>query len=245
MQPGRVDEAMALVEHGRVPKRSIPGSAARSAAGGILALALVGAPKAASADPLYAPGAALPSPSSPAAWTRVRLVTTAPKVVLERRLGSLPGDPQLPRGLYADDEPRWQAVCAASCDTAVQLGGEYRIAGEGVTASSAFSLHGPATELRVDAGSYGVRRAGVYLAVIGFVGAAAGGIFLGVAALQHPASGIGAGGYASIAGLAAGGTLGVVGVGMAVGSGTSVRDETRRELARVTPPSVLHATFQF
>ena len=67
-----------------------------------------------------------------ATWTRVRIVTQAPGVVLERRQGSLPTDPPpLLRGPYADAEPVWQPVCPAPCDTAVQLGGEYRIARRG------------------------------------------------------------------------------------------------------------------
>ena len=177
----------------------------------------------------------------------MRIVTKDQGVVLERRLGSLPTDPPpLPKGPYSDGEPQWQAVCPAPCDRPVQLGGEYRIAGEGVTTSSPFALHGPSTELRVDAGSHGVRWAGVYLAVIGFLGAAVGGIFLAVEAVR-PSGGLDTGGYAAIGGVVGGGVLGLVGVGMIVGGGTSVRDEARRDLAlteRPLPPT-LHATFRF
>ncbi len=218
--------------------------------GAILAVALTATSTPASADPLYAPGAppAAAAAATPA-WTRVHIGTTAPGVVLERRLGSLPGDPeQLPRGPYANGEPQWQPVCTAPCDAAVPLGGDYRIAGEGVTTSSSFALHGPATQLHVDAGSHTLRRVGTYFAVIGFIGAIAGGIFLGVSAI-HPAdptsSGLGTSGYASIAGLAAGAGIGLIGVGMAVGGGTSVRDENRHDLAHLTSPPAPHATFWF
>jgi hypothetical protein len=238
-----VDEAWAPVEHDPVPKSAT----ARPALSAILSVALAAASSPAFADPLYS-SAGTPAPAA-AAWTQVHIVTPAPGVVLERRLGSLPGDPaQLPRGPYSDGEPQWKPVCTAPCDTAVQLGGDYRIAGEGVTSSSSFALHGPTTQLRVAAGSHGLRRAGSYLAVIGFIGAIAGGIFLGVSAIHpagQPSSGLGAGGYASIAGLAVGGTIGVVGVGMVIGGGTSVQDEGRHDLAHLAPPSALHATFRF
>jgi hypothetical protein len=185
----------------------------------------------------------------------VRIITKTPGVVLELREGSLPTDPSpLPKGPYAsNDDPVWRSVCPAPCDTAVQLGGEYRIAGEGVTRSSPFALRGPSTELHVDAGSYSVRRAGGYLAVIGFVGALAGGIFLAVEAVRpsDTTHGLGTDGYAALGGAIAGGVVGLVGVGMIVGAGTSVRDETRRDLALGEPghppfvPRALHATFRF
>jgi hypothetical protein len=225
-----------------VPKSATAGPALSA----ILSVALAAASAPAAAEPLYASGAA--APSAAPAWTRVHIVTLAPTVVLERRLGSLPGDPgQLPRGPYSNGEPQWQPACTAPCDAAVPLGGDYRITGEGVTTSSSFALHGPTTQLRVDAGSHGLRRAGTYLAVIGFLGAIAGGIFLGVSAI-HPAgqtsSGLGTGGYACIAALAGGGGIGLVGIGMIVGGGTSVQDENRHDLAHLAPPSALHATFR-
>jgi hypothetical protein len=193
-----------------------------------------------------APLRADPLPAAPGVtWTRVHIVAKVPKVVLERRLGSLPTDPPMLKSVYADPEADWRTVCAAPCDSPMQLGGEYRIAGEGITTSSSFALRGPATELDVDAGTRSVRRAGVYLTVLGFLGAAVGGIFLAVQAVKPSPNGLGASGYASITGLAVGGVVGFVGIGMTVGSGTSVRDETRRELARVAPPSTLHATFRF
>ena len=220
----------------------------------VLAAALVVASAApARADPPYAPApmgtpaAAGAAPTAPA-WTRVHIVTQRPKVALERRAGSLPTDkPALPQSVYSS-APVWDPVCAAPCDIAVQLGGEYRIAGEDVTASSGFSLHGPTTDLLVDAGAYGVRRAGVWLVVVGFLAAAAGGIFLGVNAIPkagQPTNVLDTSGIAALSVLAGGATVGVVGIGLVVGGGTSVRDETRRDLARLAPPSALHATFLF
>jgi hypothetical protein len=191
-----------------------------------------------------AASSAAPAP----AWSRVHVVTQRPKVTLERRVGSLPTDkPSLPQSVYSS-APVWEQVCAAPCDVAVQLGGEYRIAGEEVTASSGFPLHGPTTELLVDAGSYGVRRAGVWLVVVGFLAAAAGGIFLGVNAIPKAGQStnvLNAGGIAALSVLAGGGTIGVVGIGLVVGGGTSVRDETRKDLARLGSPPALHATFLF
>jgi hypothetical protein len=223
----------------------------RSAASVALAAALVAGSSAAHADPPYAtappaPVTGAPAPLAGSGWTRVHIVTQSPKVTLERRVGSLPSDPPPPpRGPYSDGEPEWQRVCVTPCDAAVALGGDYRINGDNVTTSSPFALHGPATELRVDAGTYSVRRAGVYLVVIGGIAALAGGIFLGVNALNPSSSALGVGGYASIAGLAGGGALGLLGVGLVVGGGTSVRDETRKDLARTAPPPGLNATFQF
>jgi hypothetical protein len=240
--PKHPSSALALSVWGRKRPHTQGSCGARPAA--ILVLVL-GLPAPALADPIYAPSAPAPAAAA-AAWTRVHIVTQAPKVVLERRVGSLPSDPPpAPRGLYSDGEPVWQTACAVPCDAPIQLGGEYRIGGEGVTTSSPFALHGPTTELRVDAGAYAVRRAGTYLAVIGFVGAAVGGIFLAVQAVRASADGLGTGGYAAIGGLAAGSAVGLVGVGMVGGSGTSVRDETRRDLARITPASGLNATFRF
>lgn len=220
-----------------------PSSLLRVATSVALAAALVASSSAALADPPPAPA---PPPPAGAGWTRVHIVTQSPRVTLERRVGSLPGDPPPPpRGPYADGEPQWERVCATPCDAAVALGGDYRVSGNDVTTSSAFALHGPATELRVDAGTYGVRRAGVYLVVIGAIAAVAGGIFLGVDAIKPSSTGLGVGDYASIGGLAGGGVLALTGVGLVVGGGTSVRDETRRDLARVAPPAGLHATFLF
>ncbi len=183
-----------------------------------------------------------------AAWTRVHVVTQGPKVVLERREGSLPTDRPLPNlSVYAPD-PVWNSVCTMPCDVAVQLGGEYRIAGNDVTTSGGFALHGPTTELLVDAGSYPMRRAGIWLVIVGALAAAAGGIFLGVNAIPKTGQTVdllNPGGIAAIAALAGGGTMGIVGIGLIVGGGTSVRDEGRRELARISPPSALHATFLF
>jgi len=232
-----VDEPGALVEHARVPTR--PSPLLRLAAGAALTSALVASTTAAQADPP-------PAPPPGAGWTRVHIVTPSPQVTLERRVGSLPGDPPPPpSGPYASSEPDWQRVCATPCDAAVALGGDYRIAGEGITTSSLFALHGPTTELRVDAGNHSVRRAGIYLVVIGAIAAAAGGIFLGVNAIGPSSSALGVGGYASIAGLAGGGALGITGIGLVVGGGTSVRDEARKDLARSAPPPGLHATFRF
>ena len=235
----RVDEGGALVEHERVP--SLPSSSAPLAA---LGAALLAASTPAHADPPpAAPPVVLAPPAAPgpagAAWTRVHIVATRPGVVLERRQGSLPTDrPLPPLGVYAG-EPVWEPVCTAPCDLAVQLGGEYRIAGEDVTKSSGFALHGPTTDLLVDAGAYPVRRAGVWLVVVGSIAAAAGAIFLGVNAV--PKSGeasadiLSPGGIASIAALAGGGTLGIVGIGLVIGGGTSVRDESPPR-PRVGPP---------
>ncbi len=231
-----------------------PSPLCRVTASAAVAVALVASSPEALADPPSTMGAPLaaaassaPNPPAGAGWTRVHIVTQSPRVTLERRVGSLPGDPApLPTGPYAGGEPDWQRVCATPCDTAVALGGDYRIAGEDVTTSSTFALHGPATELRVDAGAYPVRRAGVYLLVIGAIAATAGGIFLGVNALSPSSSALGVGGYASIAGLVGGGALGITGIGLVVGGGTSVRDETRKDLARVAPPAPgLNATFRF
>jgi hypothetical protein len=226
----------------------VPGRAPLAAfLAGVLA-----APSPALADPPPAPAAPLAAapanaPAAAAYWTRVHIVTQKPAVVLERREGSLPTDPPpLPKGIYSDSEPVWQVVCKSPCDTSVQLGGEYRIGGEGVTASSPFALHGPSTELRVDAGAHEIRRAGIYLAIIGFLAAAAGGVFLAVQAIRPPeGGGLGTGGYVAIGAAAAGGALGLTGVGLIVGGGTSVRDEARRDLARFAPPPTLHATFRF
>jgi len=219
-------------------------------------------PAAPAAAPVALAPPAMAGPAG-AAWTRVHIVATRPNVVLERRQGSLPTDrPLPPLSIYAG-EPAWDPVCTAPCDLAVQLGGEYRIAGEDVTKSSGFALHGPTTELLVDAGSYPMRRAGVWLIVVGSIAAAAGAIFLGVDAVpksgQTSTSLLNPGGIASIAALAGGGTLGIVGIGLVIGGGTSVRDESRRELARLFPmgasppnpgsglssPTGVHATFAF
>jgi hypothetical protein len=225
----------------------LPPASARRLPSAILAVALALASGTAAADPLYAPVA--PPPSAAPAWSQVHIVSPARPVVLERRLGSLPGDAApLPAGPYSNGEPQWQPVCTAPCDAAVQIGGEYRIAGEGVTTSSVFALHGPTTQLHVDPGSHALRRAGTYFAILGSIAAIAGGIFLAVASM-HPndptSTGLGTGGYASIAVLAAGGGVGLIGVGMIVGGGTSVRDENRHDLALLPPPSGLHATFRF
>jgi hypothetical protein len=187
------------------------------------------------------------SPANAAEWTRVHIVTQTPGVVLERRVGSLSTDP---RPSIYDSEPHWDRVCAAPCDAAAPLGAQYRIGGEGVTTSGPFALHGPSMELRVDGGSSTARRVGSYFAIIGFVAAAAGGAFLAVAALKpadssHPSTGLGGGGIASIVALATGGVMGITGIGLIAGNGTSVRDESRKELARLAPPSILHATFRF
>ncbi len=227
------------------PLLRVAASVALAAALAAASPALADPPSSAAPAPVTASPPAAAAPGGPG-WARVHIVTQSPKVTLERRVGSLPTDPAPPpRPLYADGEPQWERVCATPCDTALALGGDYRVAGDDVTTSSPFALHGPATELRVDAGSYSVRRAGVYLLVIGGVAALAGGIFLGVNALNPSATALNVGGYASIAGVAGGGALGIVGIGLVVGGGTSVRDETRRDLARVAPPPGLHATFQF
>lgn len=205
---------------------------------------VVPAPPTTAGPPAPAAQPAVAPPAAPSA--RVRIVTTTPGVVLELREGSLPTDPPpLPRGIYSDDEPHWKAVCTAPCERALQLGGQYRIAGEGVTPSGPFAIHGPSTDLHVDAGSHAMRRGGVYMAVIGFLGAAVGGIFLAVQAVRPSGDGLGPGGYAAIGGLVGGGVIGLTGVGLIAGGGTSVRDEARRELARIAPTTALHATFRF
>src|SRR6185436_6988511 len=94
--------------------------------------------------------------------------------------------PQLPGGSRPAGEPQWVPLCLAPCDAALPLGGEYRIAGEGITTSSPFALHGPNIEVRVAAGSYAVRRAGVFLTFLGVLGAVGSGIFLAVDSV-HPA----------------------------------------------------------
>ncbi len=92
-----------------------------------------------------------------------------------------------------------------------------------------------------------MRRAGVWLVVLGSVAAVAGAIFLGVDAMpksgQSSTNLLNPGGIAAISALTGGGTLGIVGIGLVIGGGTSVRDETRRDLARLPP--TLHATFSF
>jgi hypothetical protein len=178
-------------------------------------------------------------------YTRVHITANAPNVVLERRLGSLPTDPYMPKSVYASPDFDWKPVCAAPCDAMMQLGGDYRIAGEGVTTSSNFALHGPTTDLQVEAGSYGRRRAGAWVAVIGFLTGAVGGIFLAVEAVRLPKQPLDTGGYVSIGALVGGVVVGSIGVGVGVAAGTSVRDETRKELARIAPPSVLNATYSF
>jgi hypothetical protein len=234
----RVDGGDPLVEHERVLPRS-SSSVWRAALGA----ALVAASTRAYADPPPPPPAvpAPPAVQGPdgAAWTRVHIVATRPNVVLERRQGSLPTDrPLPPLSVYAG-EPVWDPVCTAPCDLAVQLGGEYRIAGADVTKSSGFPLHGPTTDLLVDAGSYPMRRAGVWLVVVGSIAAAAGAIFLGVDAVpksgQSSTNLLNPGGIAAISALAGGGTLTIVGIGLVIGGGTTVRDESRRDLALLSP----------
>jgi hypothetical protein len=238
-----------------VTKRSSPPSR-HAAVSTLAAAALATAATTAQADPppsMYAapPPVAAGAPPGTAAWTRVHIVTPTAGIALERRVGSLPTDPPPPpQSIYAGGaEPVWHAVCVAPCDAAVQLGGEYRIAGEGITASSGFALHGPTTELRVDAGSYSVRRAGVWLTVVGSIAAATGAIFMGVNAIQKspntPVNLLNPGGIAAIAAMAGGGTLALIGIGCIVGGGTSVRDEARRDLAQGPKPAGLHATFVF
>lgn len=187
------------------------------------------------------------SPANAAAWTRVHIVTQTPGVVLERRIGSLATDPRPP---LWESEPRWERVCDAPCDAAAPVGAEFHIAGEGVTTSGPFALHGPSTELRVDGGSSTARRVGSWFTIVGFVAAATGGALLAVAALKpadpkQPSTGLGAGGIASIVTLATGSVMGFTGIGLIAANGTNVRDESRKELARLAPPSILHATFAF
>ncbi len=195
--------------------------------------------------PAIAPIATAAAPVYDPAWARVRIFSRDPKVTLERRVGSLPSDtPGGPRSPYDNNEFEWKVVCATPCNAALQVAGEYRVAGEGVTPSTGFAVHAQNTHLLVDPGSWQVRRAGVYLAVIGFVGAAAAGIFLGVEA-ERSSSGPAITG--SVAGLVSGGVIGITGLGLVMAGGTSVHDEAHRELALLPSPrpSMLHATFRF
>jgi hypothetical protein len=101
-------------------------------------------------------------------------------------------------------------------------------------------LHGPSIEVHVAAGSYAVRRAGVFLTALGILGAVASGIFLGVDSVhpaEKPGGGLGTAGRVSAGVLIGSGAVGLVGVGLLFGGGTSVRDETRQSLACAGPPA--------
>lgn len=198
-----------------------------------MTLATFGHASTAVADPLPPPGPT----------TFVRLSSADSRAVLERlvlpanRLHS-PWDPP--------EEPTWERVCAAPCGQAVPLQATYRVAGEGITPTSGFALHAPETSLTASTGSAGVRSAGIYCTVLGFLVAAAGGVFFAVALnLQNQDTGSGnkTAKIASGVAMGAGGGVGLLGVGLILGSGSSVRDEHQKSLGFV--PTGLHASFRF
>jgi hypothetical protein len=170
----------------------------------------------------------------PPASTQVHIVTEKAGVMLEWRAAL----PRLPGGSRPAGEPQWVPLCLAPCDAALPLGGEYRIAGEGITTSSPFALHGPSIDVRVAAGSYAVRRAGVFLTFLGVLGAVGAGIFLAVDSVhpaEKPGGGLGTAGRVSAGVLAGSGVAGILGLGLILGGGTSVRDEVRQSLALAAP----------
>ena len=211
-----------------------------------------------------APAPAAPAPSASAAW--VGIATTSSHVALERRIGSLdpvtaplrggtpaPGEappayrPPASYGPYFESD--WESVCPTPCQKPVALGGEYRIGGEGITPSNSFQIHGPRTVLNVDPGSKSLRGLGTYMTVFGFLLAATGGIFLvmSLASTEKKSeSGDRLVTILSTTDLVAGSVIGLTGIGFMVGSGTTVRDEQGKEIAKVTRrPVTLNAVGRF
>jgi len=187
-------------------------------------------------------------------------------VALERRIGSLdpvtaplrggtpaPGEappayrPPASYGPYFESD--WESVCPTPCQKPVALGGEYRIGGEGITPSNSFQIHGPRTVLNVDPGSKSLRGLGTYMTVFGFLLAATGGIFLVMSLAsteKESESGDRLVTILSTTDLVAGSVIGLTGIGFMVGSGTTVRDEQGKEIAKVTRrPVTLNAVGRF
>jgi len=204
----------------------------------------------------YAPSARaeplpVPAPAPSEKNTRVRIVSPNPASTLERRIGSLATGPAVPESQYASAIPRWEQVCVVTCPEAIPIGGEYRIAGQGVTPSSSFALRAPSVELHVKPGSHTARRIGTAMAMVGVLAAAAGGVSL-LIALSASDSTTTTNNQPIIIGSAAtaigGSVIGLVGLGIVLASGTTVRDEQGRELPAYqgSVSSVLfHATGYF
>jgi hypothetical protein len=187
--------------------------------------------------PLAAPAAAA-GPS-----TYVWIETTDPHVSLERRIGSLEkpsigtglAEPGSAPGAYGASssygaywEPDWERVCVTPCQMPVATGGVYRIAGEGITPSEGFPVTAGRMKLDVTPGSASAKSVGAYMAVFGFILAAAGGVFLGTAVVsdeEDTGSENKVFGAVGAAGLIGGGVLGIIGVILVVANGTEVRTE--------------------
>ena len=197
--------------------------------------------------PRGAPGAA-PRPTS-----YVWITTTNAKVALERRVGSLE-QPQIGTGraplgqappawgasnAYGPYwESDWERVCITPCQTQVATGGVYRVAGEGVTPSEAFPVRPGRMGLDVAPGNESAKRLGSYMAVFGFLLAAAGGVFLGISLASNEKDSADANRVATIistAGLVGGGVLGISGVILTVVNNTDVRDESGKVIASGAP----------
>ena len=130
-------------------------------------------------------------------------------------------------------------VCMAPCQADLDANGMYRIAGGGITPTSAFGLPasqpGQAVRLHVHAGSIGARVGGLWLIIGGISFAIAGGTLAALAAAESSIS--------SDTGLLASGVviggLGVValviGIVLIAGSGTSVVTDEGIPVARHAP----------
>jgi hypothetical protein len=157
--------------------------------------------------------------------TFVRIVTGDPRVALERLVPFDPGPAPSPWNL--PHEPEWQQVCVTPCVQPIPVNGDYRIGGRGITPSDPFKLHAPRTDLDVNAGSGSAHNAGIYFTVLGLLAATASGIFLGVSASNRdPGAGPSNHAFAigSGIGLGVGGLMTIVGAGLWIGTGTSVKD---------------------
>jgi hypothetical protein len=178
-------------------------------------------------------------------WTRVRVVSPDARVALEWRAPPSPGGPEV----YSTDVP-WKRVCVGPCEIQAPIAGEYRFAGEGITPSSSFAVRGPTMDLHVSPGSAGMRRAGTYMAVFGFLAAAVGGVLLAINAVGSGSKDTSAKAThgTTIVGAAAaigGGSIGLAGVALVLVGGTSVRDERRQDVAHRPQILTVNATLAF
>lgn len=176
---------------------------------------------------------------------RVDIQSDHPQTQLQRITGQASGMGYAGgRSVYVAFES-WENICVAPCTASLDPNGTYRVDAPGMTPSKNFQLPAPTQQplkLKIQGGSAAMRIGGAYSLTFGITGLLMGAIFLpiGLAAKSDLSTSSLPSTFQTIGlvSLGVGTALTALGIYLVVMSGTDVKTESGRELAKRSPSKI-------
>jgi hypothetical protein len=185
------------------------------------------------APTLSPPAVVLPRESIPRSSLSVRVDSTRPSAVLERRVSVKEQLGAFALVPYKSTEATWEPVCVTPCAVDLDRYSTYRVNAQNhISRSTSFTLpqNADALHLKIKAGNLVVHRTGEIMTGIGLAAIiVGGGLLIAASDFRHPDNERAAGAMTG----GAGAVFAAIGIPLALASATKVHTESEEEIATV------------